>query len=435
MPRRTLVLGGLAGLNVLVGFAYQWYTLTYLGPGRATDALFAGMMIPQLVLAVGSGSLTHVLVPLLTQSDETSFRRDAWTFLQGIGVLFGACAVLLALGAAYWVPWTVPGFDQSGIALTVQLVRVQLIGMVFTACTAVLWSVYHARQRFVWAEISPVLASGIVFPFLVVALPRIGVTAAAWALVLKAALQMLLLLPGIGRYHWPEFGTNATWAAWTRVRPLLLGTTFYKTDQFVDRFLASMAPAGALSLFHFAQQLYAAGHQVLNTAIAAPMVPLLAQRAHQRDWIGFRSISAHRLRWMLAVTVLGLVGIAVVGLPVLSFLFGYGRFSSAEIDRLWWLMLAAGGIWIGGAAGQILSTSFYARGDTKTPTKVGVFGFTLGIGFKVLGFYLGGIIGVALGTTLYYLMNAILLQVLFSWRLRQTSSAVIPQTAVAYEHA
>lgn len=415
--RRTVTLGGLAATNVLVSFAYQWYIFTQLGPGRATDALVAGMVVPQLVLAVVSGSLTHVLVPLLASEDESTFRRDAWTFFQAVAFLFGAAAVGLSLAAPFWVPWTVPGFGKSAIDLTVTLVRIQLIGMVFTASTSVLWSAYHARQRFAWAELSVVLAAVISFPVLVFALPRFGVVAAAWVLVLKLGLQMLMLLPGLHRYHRPDFGTAAAREAWRRVYPLLLGTSLYKTDQLVDRFLASMAPAGGISLLYLAQQLYGAGHQVLNTAIAAPMVPELAMQAKQRDWKGFRRLSEHRLQVMVIVTGVCLIGVAATGMPVLSALFGHGRFDVSEINRLWWLLLALGGTWIGGAAGQILATSFYARGDTRTPTRIGVITFPAAVAFKVVGFYLLGVVGIALGTSLYFLVIA----VTFYWFLSRRS--------------
>ena len=138
--RRAIILAGVSSLNVVVGFASQWYIFTTLGPGRETDAYFAALVIPTLVLAVVSGSLMHVLVPLLSVGDDEAFRREAWTFFQGIALGFGAVAVPLALAAQWWVPLPVPGFGQEARDLTVHIVRVQLLGMVFTAATGVLWA-------------------------------------------------------------------------------------------------------------------------------------------------------------------------------------------------------------------------------------------------------------------------------------------------------
>ena len=314
-------------MNVLLAFFYQWFTLTQLGPGRATDALFAGMVVPQLVLAVVSGSLTHVLVPLLTGQRDEAFARNAWTCFLGVGALFGGLAVVLFVGAPGWVPLTVPGFDSEARELTVELVRIQLLGMVFTAMTGVLWSAFQARQRFLWVESSPIIAFLIGFPILLLGLPRFGVAAAAWALVAKAVVQWLFLLPVIGRYRKPDFRSDFANAAWRRVRPLLIGSSYARTEQLVDRALASLAAPGALSLFFLAQQLYGAGHQVLNSAVSAPLVPRLSQRFAAGDETGFAQLRRSRLQGIAAFTVAVFLAVVLAGQPVLELLFGHGRFS------------------------------------------------------------------------------------------------------------
>ena len=314
--RRAIILAGVSSLNVVVGFASQWYIFTTLGPGRETDAYFAALVIPTLVLAVVSGSLMHVLVPLLSVGDDEAFRREAWTFFQGIALGFGAVAVPLGLAAQWWVPLTVPGFGQEARDLTVHIVRVQLLGMVFTAATGVLW-------------------------------------------------------------------------------------------QFVDRFRASMARPGQRSLLSLSSQLYGAGQSVLNSSIAAPMVPRLAQLARKGQWREFQRVSSHRLAHMIVVTGAALVGIALLGLPVLTLLFGHGRFDAGEIKQLWIILLALGGVWIGGSTGQILASSFYAKGDTVTPTRIGVVGYSVGVVLKVGGFFLFGVVGIAAGSSLYILLNCV----------------------------
>ncbi len=406
----SIILGSLTGLNLFLTFLYQWYLLTKLGPGTETDAFFAGMILPQLALTVLSGSLTHVLVPLLAIEGKDSFSRTSWGFLQWLGILLGFLAILFAITATFWVPWVVPGFDRQTRNLTVSLTQVQLAGMVLTGPATVLTAAYHARQRFIWASGSGVLATFLAFLFLFFGLPYWGIQAAAWTMVLRSVLQTLFLIPGIGPYHRPEIHNPALQKAWRQICPLLLGTSYYKTDQILDRFLASMTPVGGISLLHLAQQIYGAGNQVLNSAIAAPMVPLLAQKAHGKDWKSYFQISKGRLLSVTIFSVLGFLFLWVWGQEVLRFLFGFGRFRMEEVHKLWWILMALMGVLIGGAMGQVLSTSFYARGETVVPTKIGVWGFSLGIGLKVLGFYLGGIIGIALGTSVYYFLNVFLLQ-------------------------
>ncbi|MGN6665857.1 MAG: lipid II flippase MurJ, partial [Trinickia sp.] len=68
-------------------------------------------------------------------------------------------------------------------------------------------------------------------------------------------------------------------------------------------------------------------------------------------------------------------------------------------------------------------TSFFAMSDTKTPTKVGVIGFTIGIGLKIGGFMLMGVWGIAVGTGVYMLFNSIVMYWILRKRLRASSAA------------
>ena len=410
----SVKLGCLAVVNVLLVFFYQWYILSAVGPGSETDALFASMVVPQLLLTVITGSMTQVLVPLLTIEDKGDFQKEAWNFFQGIGFVFFVLALLLFGTAGIWTPWIVPGFDFETRLLTITLVRVQLVGMVFMALNGVAWSAYHSRQKFLWAEMSAVLGTMGGFFLLLWGLPRFGIIMAAWAMVLRSVLQTVLLLPGLGvppfrKWTTPDWKSETTRKAWRRLYPLLLGSTFYKTGDLVDRFLASMTSAGQLSLLYFASQIYMAGNLVLSKALAAPMVPLLAKRASAREWVLFHRIVNNRSLWALGITFAVFVCIVFSGGPILTLLFGHGRFTIGEVLTLHWILIALVGVWIGGALGQILSSGFYAKGNTRTPTKIGVFGFIIGLGMKVAGFLYWGILGIAVGTSLYYLLNAFLL--------------------------
>jgi len=403
--RQTLTLACLAGSNILVTLLFQWYVITQLGVGFETDALFAGMAVPQLILMVVSSSLTHVLVPLLATEDEITFARNAWGFFLGISGIFTAFAVVLFVSAGYWVPCLVPGFSSTGQSLTVSLTRIQLVGMIFTASTSVLWSVYHARQKFIWVELSSLLSSLTGLFLLVRILPATGVSGAAFLILLRTGLQMVWLLPGLGRWEWPDWKSPAMREAWLRIRPLLIGTTYYRTDPLIDRFLASMAPAGGLPLLYIGQQIYGVANIVAEKAIATPMVPQLAIFASAAKWPAFRQLYQRRLLAMGALTVAGYVFLLVAGERVLNLLIGHGGVTRDNVHLLWLIMIALVGVFIGGAMGVITSKTFYAMGDTRTPTRMSIVTYTIYIPAKILAFLRYGLMGLAVVTSAYLFLN------------------------------
>lgn len=407
--KQALQLGIISSANIVINFLFQWYILTQLGPGSETDALFAGMTLPQLVLVVISSSLMHVLVPLLAGEEKERLRHDSWGFLILISVLFSSIAGLLYVTAPWWIPLTVPGFNPSAQLLTTQLTRIQLIGMVFAAMNGVQWAAYHARQQFIRAEITPLLSSVVGLLLLMWALPLYGVVAAAWISTLRLGVQTLLLAPGMGMPLWPDFKSPAIKKAWQRIKPLMLGNVYYKTDPLVDRFLLSSSASGGLSLYYLAQQIYGAASQVINKATAAPLVPVLAKYHKEGDVARFWDLYNRKIMQIAIMGVGAICLLALIGKPCLHLLVGHGNVKENDILLLWLIMILMSGQFIIGNIGVIMTSMFYSRGDTRTPTLSGSIAYSLGIPIKLCMFYGYGIKGLAVAVSLYYLVSLFLL--------------------------
>jgi putative peptidoglycan lipid II flippase len=403
--KQTIQLGVLSAANTVLSFFFQWYVLTQLGAGAVTDAFFAGMTVPQLVLVVISGSLTHVLVPILAGEDGKRQRQDAWSLIILVGGLFGLIATLLSVTASIWIPLTVPGFDNAGKTLTEELTRIQLIGMVFAAINGVQCSVYYAREQFIWTELVAIFSSLIALPLLVLALPRFGIIAAVWISSLRLVLQTILLTYGMGRPVCPDLHSVAVKQVWLRIKPLFLGASYYKTDPLVDRFMLSSASSGSLSLYFLAQQIYGAISHVLEKAVASPLIPILSKLYKQGNKAGFRQVYLQKIKLIVIIGLTCVFLIFLMGQDLLRLVVGHGNITSNNINELWWVMIWLCGMFVGGVAGQISSSAFYASGDTKTPTRIGIYSYTLYIPLKVILFYFFGVMGLAITTSVYILVN------------------------------
>ncbi len=400
-----------------------WYVVTHLGVGFQTDAFFASGALPQLIFLVASFSLTQVLVPLLATEDEQTFRRDAWGFFLSVTGFFGLLAAVLFVFAGYWVPLLVPGFSDEAKQLTISLSRIQLIGMVGNASVAVLWSVYYARQKFIWAELSPVFANVLSLLVLFWTLPQYGIAAAAWATVLNLVLKMAFLMPMLGRWQAPRWDSYAMREAWRRVKPFLLGQTYSKSDPLIDRFLTSMSVAGNLSLLYIGQQIYSAINLIVTKAISAPTMPRLALAAKSGNWPVFRRIYRQRLLWMAGLGAAACIVLLLFGEYLLHLMIGHGGITAQNVHMLWWIMLGLIGLLIGGSAGQITAVAFYAMGDTKTPTMLFVWTFTIYIPIKVLVFLQYGLLGLAIATSVHLTVN-FLIQLLILERISARNGIV-----------
>jgi putative peptidoglycan lipid II flippase len=404
----SFTLAGLAICNAVLAILVPWYVVTRLGIGIETDAFFASGALPQLIFLIASFSLTQVLVPLLATGDEKTFRRDSWGFFLGVSAVIALLAIVLFATTGFWVSLLVPGFPAEARQLTATLTRIQLLTMIGNASVIVLWSVYYARQKFIWAEASSVFANAIGLLFLFWTLPVYGIKAAAWATVLTLGLKVVLLMPVLGPWQRPQWNSFAMKEAWRRIKPFLLGETYAKSDPLVDRFLTSLTAAGSLSLLYIGQQAYSAINLIITRAIATPSVPRLAIAAKSGEWPNFRHIYRQRLSLMLAVTLTACVGLFLIGEPLLRLLIGHGGITAQNVYMLWWIMLALCGLLIGGGAGQVTSGAFYAMGDTRTPTMLFIGTYTVYIPIKIIVFLRYGIIGLAAATSLHLIINFLL---------------------------
>lgn len=400
---RSLSLSALSAATLGAAFVFQWWILHQLGASRETDALFAAIAIPQLVLAVVSSSLMHVVVPAVASAQSERRAVIAWTFVLGTGAVFAVAALILGLSAPLWVPALFPGFSDPGPV--VLLLRIQLLTMIPTATSAMLLGASHAQDRFVMPELSQLIAALAAIAVLPAALAAAGVTGAAWTSLGRSLLQTALLLPLVGLPLRLTGARRVARDAWLSLRPLLAGSMLYKADPLVDRSLASLAPSGELSILHLAQQIVTAGVQVVNNGFAAPVVPALAL-----DWVaGDRAAFSRRLfRAVVTIGILigaGLLVLVAAGRPLLNLAFTSGRLTAGDASLLWILLLAFAGVALFGAAGQITAGSFYASGDTSTPVRIGVLTFLVYLPLKVIAFMRFGVLGLALSASVFAIVN------------------------------
>jgi putative peptidoglycan lipid II flippase len=406
--KRTASLGALSALNLLLTVIFQFYIVASLGPGRMTDAFFAATIVPNVLVSIVTGSLTQALVPLLAGEDPGRQRADVWTLaIVVLGTFLPLSALLLAT-AYWWIPVLQPGFDQPSSLLALQVVKVSLISMIFTAFCGVQTALYSARGLFVRVELSTLAANGVALVSLVLLLPLYGVVGAAFANMIRAALQSVLLIPQLGRPVAPDLKSGTVKQVWGRIKPLMVGAGYYKLEPVLDRFLLSLAPAGVLSLYLMGQQIFAAGSQILQKTIAAPLITQLTKSSKQFDLTTFSKLYRKNLLTVVVLSLAGLTLLVVCGQQLLDLVIGHRQIDAEDVSTLWGIMLLLAGSFLGAAAGHISTAAFYATGDTRTPARIGIWTFTLYVPLKIFMFHQYGFAGLAVGASLFVLCNFLL---------------------------
>jgi peptidoglycan biosynthesis protein MviN/MurJ (putative lipid II flippase) len=420
-PRQPLLLGlalsAVTMAQIASAFAIQWYTVAQLGAGPETDAFYAGFTLPQIVMVVAIDPLGFVLVPMLAVT-QASERKIAGSLLFWfVGVASVLITLLLILLLPLIVPFLVPGFSEATTQLTIKLARIQVIGVVGAACMMVLSSLYHAGQQFIRPALWTLVWTLVGWLILVVGIQERGVSLAAWVQVLCSIGPMLSLAPSIGwlgRSEWLTLGANVR-ELWRRLKPLMVSAAYYRTGFLVDRFLASLLAPGSVVVLELAWRFHLALVRILNQGLTTPILPVLARLSHQGAWRDFRRQYRRRLLWILLVSLPAVGGLAAAALLTREYYYNdgggmmLGVISSPDVNKLVLALIGSSGILLCGSINHLMMSAFYAHGDMRTPTRIQMLSYSIGIVMKCCGFVLGGLMGIALAMSLYYALEGLLL--------------------------
>lgn len=406
--KRILQLGAISVANLASMILFQWLLVTKLGASTESDALFAAMTIPQLFASVIAASLTSVVTPLLAGENSADQRIDAWSLIAITSALFTAITILLILSAKWWTGLIAPGFSLPAKAMLLQYSQINILVIVFVGFNAIQIGLAYARNQFQWVEFSALIANLLAI-ILAISFVRDGDgILASWILVSRTVIMSLLLLKVTDTPARPDFSRPFVKQAWLKLKPILIGSSYYKMDPVVDRILLSSLPAGSLSLFYIAQQILSAGSQLFTKVIATPAITRLAQSFKQSDEVEYSRIYRHNMLLILGLSTFGLLaGIILIHL-FLPYFDNIGNFSASDARHMVMILTLAGGMLVAGAGGSLVAGAYYARGDTKTPTIIGSISFTIGIGLKIVTFRLFGLEGLAIGVSIYYTTSLIL---------------------------
>lgn len=398
--------------TVATGFLLQIIVVRLAGIGSSADAYFATAAIPQVALSIAVHVASGALMPQLSQIERPDRIATAWAALRVISLFGLPVAVGLYLNAPHWVFLLFPGFAAGGAQESVPLAALAALAAPFAIMTAVLSSYLYAERRFITNE---AVALGTTIALAVAAailIPRFGIVALGWLVLLRFIVQLIALLAFLP-FPGKDPAVSSLRAVWRKGRILLAGAVYFKSDLLVDRFLLSLAPAGALSLIIFGQSILVAASGVLGQSLANTATPALSAAHATGDSVEFRAILRRKMILIIAAST-GLLFASVLLVPPITSLLTSLAITEQVVD-LRWVLILLGGVPTGACTGALLANAHYAMGDARTPTLMTVFTFTIFLAAKFFVFIHYGLYAFCALTSVYYLLNAGLL----AWLLRR----------------
>ena len=377
-------------------------------PGTLTDAFNQAIYVPNLVFnIVAGGALASAFIPvfneyLIQKRDE----RTAWHLvnvslnLVVIGMVIMAGIAMLFAGqlAHLYVDDATP----EQLSLIVPWTRIMLLQSIVMGIGIIVNSVLMARKQFLMPAIGSMLYPvgqlvGLV-PALILLLLHtendvLGLYCETVGVVLGAVLMVGVQLPGLMkaglRYRFTlDWRHEGVGRIVHQMVPRFANTIMLNLSNGVDLLLISLLVTatsirGLVTFNIYAFTVVSIPMSVI-VSVATAAFPTMAEYAAERRFDRLADLLLQALRSIFFVSIPSCIGLIVLSLPLVQTLFEHGHFNyiSAELTAIPLVGLAIG--LPAQAAVEILTRTFYAMRNSKTPVIISIWQFVLKIAVALL---------------------------------------------------
>jgi putative peptidoglycan lipid II flippase len=349
------------------------------GTSPEMASYLAAIQIPDLIFQVtAGGAVASAFIPVFAGYLAREERADGWRMVNTLftlaAVVLLPLSLLIVLLAPQIMSLFVPDFTPEYRQLAGELSRILMIGPLFFTFGCFATSVLNTHQRFLLAALAPTSYNlGIIVGAVALA-PRFGIRGLALGAALGSILFFLVQVPGliqVGMRYQPLLDLRHRGARQVGrlMIPRTIGLAVAQVNFIVTVYLAQSVPA-SVSALNWAWTLTNLPLGVFAMAIAQAVFPSLSTLVARDERVEVRRTVSQALRYILYLMIPATIGLIFISSSVVRVVFERGRFtaeSTAMVAHA--LQFYALGL-VGMGAVEILTRTFYANHDTRTPTAI-----------------------------------------------------------------
>lgn len=378
-----IALGNIA--SRALGLARDTAMSYFFGAGAAVDAYTIATNVPRMFYDLLTGGMVDsALVPVFSAYAEREDRDALWglvsTLLSLLTIIISGMVAVLFIFSPQ-IAALLNDNPQADLTLTTQLLRITVPAILFLSLSGVISGLLYALKRFAFPAFTAAIFNAVIVIAAVLLHERLGVVSMALGLLIGAAGQVLLQLPGLPdvlshlRLSLKHPGLRQVMALYA---PVLLGllVEILIIRPFSYRF-AAQTGVGGNSWMYYATTIRQLPQGLVAIAVSFAILPMLSAQAARSASdpsaaAAFSATLARGLRLVAVLIIPATVGLFVLGQPVIRLVFEHGDFM--PFDTL--MTTVALHIYLIGlpfaAIDLLLIFAFYARQNSLTPALVGI---------------------------------------------------------------
>jgi putative peptidoglycan lipid II flippase len=291
------------------------------------------------------------------------------------------------LATPYIIDVVAAGFKGETRQLAIRIVRVLFPGAGLLVLSAWCLGILNSHRKFFLSYAAPVVWNLAMIATMVAFGRRMDMSALAvalaWGSVAGSGLMFLVQLPVVLRIA-PRMGAEMSHHVREVVRnflPAFFSRGVVQLSAYVDVWLASFLPIGAVTGLTTAQMLYTLPVSLFGMSVSAAELPEMSSALGDHGYLNRRLAAG--LRQIAFFVVPSAVAFLALGDVITALLFQTGRFSAADAKYVWGILAGSAVGLLAQTLGRLYSSTYYALRDTRTPLRFAIVRviLTTGLGF------------------------------------------------------
>jgi putative peptidoglycan lipid II flippase len=375
-----ILLSRVAGLIRTSVFAH------YLGASAAADAFNVALKVPNFLQnLLGEGVLSASFIPvysrLVAHGEQKTADRVAGVFASFLALIVIAIVILGVTAAPLILNVTAAGLDEPTMALAVKFTRIIFPGVGLLVLYAWALGILNAHRQFFISYVAPVLWSAAMIATMVIFGVRMSgaplATALAWGTLVGCALQFGIEIPFVLKHaKYLSFGFDRSLepvkTIFRNIIPVVGGRGVVQISGYVDTFIASFLPTGAVTSLFYAQTIYMLPISVFGMSVAAAELPEMssARGSDEEIYAALRKRLDRAVRQVAFFVIPTSIAFISIGHALIAALFQRGKFTYDTTLVVWYTLIGSTIGLLVATLGRLYSSAFYALHDTKTPFRI-----------------------------------------------------------------
>jgi len=165
--------------------------------------------------------------------------------------------------------------------------------------------------------------------------------------------------------------------------PVLIGSSVAQISLLLNTNLSTHLGDGPVSWLYYANRLMEFPLGIFSIAIGTAMLPALSAHHALKSTEQFSATLDWSLRLLLVIALPAAVGMILLAGPLVSTVYGHGRFTAEDVSMTTYALWAYGLGFIGFSLVKVLVPGFYARHEMKLPVRYAITSLIIGMALSL----------------------------------------------------